>query len=99
MDAPSINMPAAPAPRATNWAVVLRVGVVLAIICALVGYALKVTYESVIQGGVVRAGDYYQVELKQMSNFDMDQQNGTLADVPQRFRDLDGKKVLLDGEV
>ena len=34
-----------------------------------------------------------------MSSFEMDQVNGTLQDVPQRYRDLEGKKVLLLGEV
>src|SRR2546421_6409092 len=88
-----------PAERRTNWGTVARVSLVAGLVLALVGYALKVTYESVIQGGVVSRGDYYDVELKAMSNFEMDQQRGTLADVPQRFRDLDGKKVLLVGEV
>src|SRR4051812_6902946 len=93
----SVNMPAAP--RATNWNMIARVGVISALVLAMVGYALKVTYESVVQGGVINKGQFYEVELKQMSNFEMDQINGTLADVPARFRDLDGKKVLLTGEV
>jgi hypothetical protein len=76
-----------------------RVGVVLALVLALVGYALKVTYESVIQGGVVSSGDHYEVDLKAMSNFEMDQVNGTVADIPERFRKLDGKKVVLEGEI
>lgn len=93
----TVKMPAEE--RRTNWGTVARVSVVGCLVLALVGYALKVTYESVIQGGVVNRGDYYDVELKAMSNFEMDQQRGTLADVPQRFRDLNGKKVLLIGEV
>jgi hypothetical protein len=101
--APPVTTPAAPRPKPLsqriNWAMAARVGVVVALVLALVGYALKVTYESVIQGGVVSAGDHYRVELKQMSNFDMDQTLGTVADVPERFRDLDGKKVILEGEV
>lgn len=103
----SVNMPAnssspAAAPAATrgvNWSMVVRVGLVSAVILGLVGYALKVTYESVIQGGVVSAGDHYKVELKQMSSFEMDQVSGTVADVPPRFRELDGKRVILEGEV
>jgi hypothetical protein len=106
---PTPAAPAAAAPPTTpkpkplsqriNWAMAARVGVVVALVLALVGYALKVTYESVIQGGVVSSGDHYRVELKQMSNFEMDQANGTVADVPERFRNLDGKKVVLEGEV
>jgi hypothetical protein len=106
---PTPAAPAAAAPPTTpkpkplsqriNWAMAARVGVVVALVLALVGYALKVTYESVIQGGVVSSGDHYRVELKQMSNFEMDQTLGTVADVPERFRNLDGKKVVLEGEV
>lgn len=88
-----------PLSQRLNWGMIFRVGLVLGLVLALVGYALKVTYESVIQGGVVSAGDHYKVELKQMSNFDMDQVIGTVQDVPERFRQLDGKKVQLEGEV
>jgi hypothetical protein len=98
-----VATPAAPKPKPLaqriNWSMAMRVGVVAALVLALVGYALKVTYESVIQGGVVSSGDHYRVELKQMSNFEMDQSVGTVADVPERFRNLDGKKVVLEGEV
>jgi hypothetical protein len=89
----------APSGRQVNWGMLVRVGIIVAMILALVGYAVKVTYESVIQGGVVNEGDYYQVELKAMSNFEMDQRAGTLADIPERFRNLNGKKVLLEGEI
>jgi hypothetical protein len=99
----SLNMPAGARPSAAraprNWSMIVRVGLVCALILSLVGYALKVTYESVIKGGVVQTGDHYKVELKQMSSFEMDQSNGTLEDIPARFRELDGKKVILEGEV
>jgi hypothetical protein len=95
MDA-SVKMPSS---RQINWGMFVRVGIVMALVLALVGYAVKVTYESVIKGGVVNEGDYYKVELKAMSNFEMDQRAGTIADVPERFRNLNGKKVLLEGEV
>ena len=88
-----------PIKRPTNWSMVIRVGLVVGFVLMLVGYALKVTYESVIRGGVVSAGDHFRVELKQMSNFEMDQMAGSVADVPQRYRELDGKKVILEGEV
>jgi hypothetical protein len=97
--APPPVAPPRPAARGVNWGMVFRVGLVVGLVLALVGYALRVTYESVIQGGVVSAGDHYKVELKQMSNFDMDQVIGTLDDIPERFRGLDGKKVQLEGEV
>src|SRR4051795_3193135 len=89
----------APPDSPTNWGMIARVGLVVGLILALVGYAAKVTYEQVIQGGIVHHGDFDEVDLKSMSNFDMDQVRGTVADVPPQFRALDGKKVLLVGEV
>jgi hypothetical protein len=95
---PAAATPAKPR-QPVNWSMLIRIGVVGCIVLGLVGYALKVTYESVIQGGVVSAGDHFKVELKQMSNFEMDQTMGGVADVPERYRQLDGKKVILEGEV
>lgn len=92
----SVNMPVE---RQTNWSMILRVGIVSVLVLGLVGYAMKVTYESVIKGGVINKGDYYEVELKAMSNFDMDPKLGSVADVQPRFRQLDGKKVLLTGQI
>jgi hypothetical protein len=91
--------PARPVRRPRNWSMIVRVGLVVGFVLFLVGYAMKVTYESVIRGGVVSAGDHFRVELKQMSNFEMDQVGGSVADVPERYRELDGKKVILEGEV
>lgn len=82
-----------------NWGMIARVGVIAALVLGLVGYAAKVTYVMLVKGGVEKRGDYYEVDLRSMSNFDMDQKLGTVADVPERFRNLDGKKVLLEGEV
>jgi hypothetical protein len=48
------------------------------------------------------AGDedgYTRVELKWLSSFDFDQVYGTINDVPKRFRELDGKKVIFTGEI
>jgi hypothetical protein len=51
------------------------------------------------QGVVGREGEYTRVELKWMSTFDFDQVAGTLEDVPKRWREFDGKKVILRGEI
>jgi hypothetical protein len=40
-----------------------------------------------------------EVNLKDMSLFDLDQVNGTPLDVPKSFRDLDGKRVAFVGEM
>ena len=78
---------------------IVRVGFVVAAVLLLLGYALKVTWESVIKSGIRQNGDVYEVDLFTMSRFDMDQSAGTIADVPQKFRELDGKRVALKGEI
>ena len=50
-----------------------------------------------VNGGVEKHGDYVFVDLKALGNFPFDEFNGQLTDVPQRFRDLDGKKIELEG--
>jgi hypothetical protein len=65
-----------------------------------VGYIVYDFLESVITGGIKDIGNGYKlVDLKAMSNFPLDQVAGTQQDVPQKWRDLDGKKVVLYGEM
>src|SRR5437868_616797 len=52
---------------------------------------------SVWSGGISRHGDYTEVDLKSLGYFPLDQQNGTLDDVPGPFRKLDGQRVVLKG--
>jgi hypothetical protein len=94
-----VPVAAAPTRRPTNWSAIARVGVVSALVLGLVAYAMTVTYQSVVKGGITDRGGHFEVDLKTMSTFEMDQYAGTLQDVPQRYRDLSGKKVLLIGEV
>jgi hypothetical protein len=85
--------------RPVNWSMYGRVGLVVGLVAFFVGFALYETFNLVWRGGVIDKGYYFEVDLKSMSNFEMDQRSGTLADVPERYRNLDGKKVLLQGEV
>jgi hypothetical protein len=85
--------------RGPNWSFITRVGLVVGVVMLLVGFALYESFVIIWKGGVLNKGDYYEVDLKSMSNFDMDQLRGTTMDVPERYRSLDGKKVLLQGEV
>ena len=65
-----------------------------------IGYIVYDFLESVITGGIKDMGNGYKlVDLKAMSNFPLDQVAGTQQDVPQKWRDLDGKKVVLYGEM
>lgn len=48
---------------------------------------------------IVDRGTYKEVDLKAMSNFEMDQVYATDADIPKQYRDLDGQRVLMIGEM
>lgn len=71
----------------------------IAIFALLLGYPLYIYLDSMLSGGIKQEGDYTRVDLKAMSTFTMDQKTGTVNDVPERFRKLDGKKVILTGEI
>jgi hypothetical protein len=38
-----------------------------------------------------------RIDLDAMGKFDLDQQSGTINDIPWRFRELDGQHVILQG--
>jgi hypothetical protein len=78
-----------------NW----RIAVFAAVILMLVGVPFYIWADEVITGGIHNHGSYKEVDLKAMSSFDMDQINGTMQDIPQKFRNLEGQKVLLIGEM
>jgi hypothetical protein len=88
------------APKRSWWS---RLNFRVVIFCAVIGTLVIVpTYiwlDELITGGVHPHGTYTEVDLKAMSTFDMDQTNGTLQDVPARFRALEGKEVLMIGEM
>ncbi|MEZ0263381.1 MAG: hypothetical protein ACAI43_01545 [Phycisphaerae bacterium] len=87
--------PSPSSPRQTNWAFVVRVGLISAIIAGLVGYAAYSTYRMMTKSAL--SGD--EVDLLMISSFEMSQQFGTIADVPPAFRALSGKKVKMEGEL
>jgi hypothetical protein len=71
-----------------------------AVILLVVGYPLYIYVDSELSGGIKHHGDgYTEVDLKAMSLFDFDQSNGKLTDVPQKWRELNGKKVIVRGEI
>jgi hypothetical protein len=70
------------------------------VMLALVGYPLYVFVVEEVTGGKRDiGGGYTQVNLKAMSTFRFDGVNGTVEDVPQTWRELDGKKIVTDGEM
>src|SRR5437588_8636314 len=50
-------------------------------------------------GGVHARGDYAEVDLKALGHFRFDDREGTVGDVPERFRKLDGKRVAMEGKM
>jgi hypothetical protein len=72
----------------------------IGIIAVLVGYPVYVLVDQQLSGGIKQAaGGYKDVNLKAMSTFEFDQANGTINDIPQKWRELDGQKVILRGEM
>lgn len=56
-------------------------------------------FDELISGGIKDHGDFVEVNLQAMSSFPFDQSTGAIGDVPQKWRELDGRKVLLRGEM
>lgn len=65
----------------------------------LFAYPTCVYTWSLITGGITRQGDLLKVDLQAMSSFEMDQDAGTNDDIPLRYRQLDGKRVVLTGQM
>jgi hypothetical protein len=83
------------ASRRINWRMVLAATIVL----CLIGVPAYNCVKFSVTGGISRRGDLTEVDLKSMSDFEIDPIAGTTRDVPRRFRELDGKRVLLSGEI
>ena len=73
----------------------LRMLVFIAVIGFLVGYPIYILIDAQMSGGVKNAANGYKlVDLKAMSSFELDQTNGTINDIPSKWRDLEGQKVI-----
>jgi hypothetical protein len=78
----------------------VRMIIFAAVVLLIVGYPAWVYIDSEISNGIHNAGNGYKsVDLKQMSSFSFDQNVGRLEDIPQKWRDLNGQKVILVGEM
>src|SRR5689334_9772471 len=87
--------PKLPLLKRLNW----RIIVFAAIIVLIPGYFVGSWAIESVTGGIRNVGNYKLVDLKAMSTFSMDQQNGTIDDIPSRFRSLEGQEVILEGEM
>jgi hypothetical protein len=70
-----------------------------AIVLGLIGFPMYIYLDSAISGGIKDHGSYKEVDLKAMSNFPLDQANGTVNDIPRQWRELDGKRIQVVGEI
>jgi len=93
---PNYITPDMPVARRVNFRMIAFAAIVL----LLVGFPVYVYLDSAISGGIKDVGGgFKEVNLKAMSDFTFDQMNGTGEDIPQKWRELDGQKVVLYGEM
>ena len=86
----------APISERINIRLIVFIGVML----FLLGAPAYIYLNEVWTGGVhVLPDGTREVNLKAMSDFEMDQRNATIDDVPPQWRELDGQRVLLVGEI
>lgn len=70
------------------------------LVLLLIGYPVYIYLESVLSGGIRHRSDgTVEVDLKSMSSFVFDQVNGKVEDIPEKWRELNGKRVVLEGEM
>ena len=88
----------APLPLAQR--VNVRMVVFAAIVLALVSFPAYWYLSVALTGGIRDAGNgYKEVDLMSMVTFPFDQKYGRLEDVPEKYRNLNGQKVILTGEM
>jgi len=74
-----------------------RLIIFILLICAPFAWFFIAFAQDTLSGGIESHGSYLSVNLKALGNFFFDGQNGILTDVPKRYRELDGKRVELQG--
>jgi hypothetical protein len=75
----------------------IRMILVAVVVLVLIGYPVYQFVSASFNHGVEDRGDMKVVDLKALGNFPFDESNSTIKDVPPVYRDLDGKRVALDG--
>lgn len=77
--------------------ITVRTAIFLAIVSLPILWMGYIFIDEKLTGGIRQYPRYAEVDLKELGYFPIDAHDGTLADVPLRFRKLDGKRVLLIG--
>jgi hypothetical protein len=78
-------------------AISVRLVLFLAIVSFPFFWFAYIFVSQTLTGGIQQHGDYAEVDLKSLGNFPLDGDNGTINDIPARWKELDGKRVLLEG--
>jgi hypothetical protein len=76
-----------------------RMGLLVLVAAFVVGYPFYLYVYAAVTGGITHQGNLTVVDLKAMSNFSMDQDNGVNGDIPPRFLQLNGTRVKLRGQM
>jgi hypothetical protein len=97
---PNIGYRPRMAPRPPIWQRInFRMVLFVAVAVGIVAYPVYVFLDNYLTGGIKNVGNgYKQVDLKAMSMFAFDPGSSTIDDIPKKWRDLDGQKVVLYGE-
>ena len=76
-----------------------RLVAVVGVFALLIGFPVYSLVKAQINHGVERVAGGYHVDLKALGDFPFNAETGTVENVPERYRQLDGKKVTLEGFV
>lgn len=76
-----------------NW----RLTLFLLVVCVPFVWFFATFVQEARSGGIQNHGDYVSVSLKPLGQYPLDQDRGLFTDIPKRYRELDGKRVALDG--
>lgn len=76
-----------------------RMVLVGALLLVLLGYPIYRMLRLQLTGGITRHADFTEIDLKFLSDFPMDQVNATDNDIPKQWREMNGKPVMLVGEM
>jgi hypothetical protein len=76
-----------------------RTGLAIAAAAFVLFYPIYCVLETAISHGIHPRGDILVVDMKAMSDFNLDQTQGQTSDIPVYYRRLDGKRIELAGEM
>ena len=86
-------------PRPKRRAINFRLVLLLALLALPFLYFGYVIIDQALTGGVTDRGDYLEVDLKSLGQFPFDPVQDDTGSIPEKWRKLDGKKVMLTGEM